>query len=81
MSATGSKAAELKVAIDYLNRALKILEDEQGKHWESAGPLDEAQGALFRIGGAEVAGVLKLTKQANDEIPQQRPPGGGRVPT
>jgi hypothetical protein len=80
-SATASKAAELKVASDYLNRALKILQDEQGKYWESAGPLDEAQRTLYRIGGAEVNEVLRLTKLANDEVTQQRPPGGGRVPT
>jgi hypothetical protein len=81
MSATAPKAATLRIAADYLNKALEILQDEQGKYWESAGPLDDAQRTLFGIGEAEVTEVLGLTKQANDEVTQQRPPGGGRVPT
>jgi hypothetical protein len=79
-SATAPKARELNAAIGYLNAALKELHDEAGRHWDAAGPLQEAQGTLYRIGASELDQVLSLTKQAVDEIAQHRPGQGGRIP-
>jgi hypothetical protein len=81
MTATASKAAELRVAVGYLNAALKVLQDEDGAHWQATQPLDDAQRTLFQIGGSELDEVLNLTKQAIDEIAQHRPGHGGRIPT
>jgi hypothetical protein len=80
MSATASKANELRVATRYLKAALELLQDDDGAHWEAAAPLQEAQATLYHIGASDLDGALRLTKQALDEIAQHRTDQGGRVP-
>jgi hypothetical protein len=80
MSATAPAARELRVAIGFLDAALKELQDENGRHWQAANPLLEAQATLHRIGDSELDAVLSLTKRAVDEIAQHRPGQGGRIP-
>jgi hypothetical protein len=81
MSATASRAAEIKVAMSYLTKALEILQDERGAHWQAASPLEEAQRTLYGVGGTELDGALHLTKQALAEVAQHRTDTSGRVPT
>ena len=42
VAATRAMASELRLATNDLSRALAILRDEHGMHWDAAGPLETA---------------------------------------
>jgi hypothetical protein len=80
-AATRPKAAELKLAMNQLERALEILREPDGLHWDAANPLEYAAQALYEFDGSELAEVLRQTNLAYREIAEHRPTsGGGSVP-
>ena len=81
--ATRPAAAELKLAMNQLEKALTILRDNDGMHWDAATPLEYAAQALYRMGSSELAEALQHANLANAEIAEHRPTnsGGGSVRT
>ncbi len=63
-----------------LDKALAILQDDDGMHWDAATPLEYAAQTLFRMNRSELAEALQHTNLAYAEIAEHRPTGG-RVPT
>jgi hypothetical protein len=74
---------ELKLAIDYRNKALTILRDDRSTHWSAAAqPFEDAHQTLYRMDRSELAQALQHANLAHAEIAEHRPTrGGGSVRT
>jgi hypothetical protein len=67
--------------MNQLGRALEILREPDGLHWDAATPLEYAAQSLNQIGHSELADALQHANLAWAEIAEHRPPsGGGSVP-
>lgn len=81
-AATRPAAAELKLVMNQLAKALAILRDDDGMHWEAATPLEYAAQTLYQMDRSELAEALQHATLAHAEIAEHRPTsGGGSVPT
>ncbi len=76
-AATRPAAAELKLAMNQIEKALTILRDDDGMHWDAAGPLEYAHQTLFRMDRSELAEALQHVILAHAEIAEHRPTSGG----
>jgi hypothetical protein len=76
-AATRPAATELKLAIDEIEKALAILRDDNGMHWDAANPLYYAAQTLHRMDGSELAEALQHANLAHAEIAEHRPTSGG----
>jgi hypothetical protein len=76
-AATRPAAAELKLAVIQLKRALEILRDPDGMQWDAAIPLQRAAGQLNVIAHSETAEALQHANLAWGEIAESRPTSGG----
>ena len=79
-AATRPAAAELKLAMNEFDKALAILRDDNGMHWDAATPLEYAAQRLYRMDRSELAEALQHANLAYAEIAEHRPTSG-RVPT
>jgi hypothetical protein len=76
-AATRAAAAELKLAMIQLEKALAILRDDDGMHWDAAGPLEYAAQTLYRMDRSELGQALQHANLAYAEIAEHRPTSGG----
>lgn len=77
-AATRPAAAELKLAMSQLEKALAILRDDDGMHWEAAAQVEYAAQTLYRIDRlSELAEALQHANLAHAEIAEHRPTSGG----
>jgi hypothetical protein len=76
-AATRSSAAELKLAMNEIEKALAILRDDDGAHWDAVNPLEYARQTLYRMDRTEIAETLQHANLAHAEIADYRPTRGG----
>lgn len=76
-AATRPAAAELKLAMNQIEKALAILRDDDGMHWDAATPLEYAAQTLYRMDRSELAQALQHANLARAEITEHRPTSGG----
>lgn len=72
-AATRPAATELKLAMNEIEKALAILRDDHGNHWEAANTLEYAAQTLYRMDRSELAEALQHANLAHAEIAEHRP--------
>lgn len=70
-------ADKVRMAANDLGRGLAILRDDQGQHWDAAGPFEAAAKYLSQIDRSEVAEALQHANLAYLEVAEHRPTSGG----
>jgi hypothetical protein len=73
---TRPMADQLRLANNDLGRALAILRDENGMHWDAAGSLELAARCLQRLDSPELAEALQHANLAFLEVAEHRPTSG-----
>jgi hypothetical protein len=76
-AATRPAAAELKLAMTQIEKALTILRDNVGMHWDAATPLEYAAQTLYRMGSSELTEALQHANLAHAAIAEHRPTSSG----
>ena len=76
-AATRPAAAELKLAMNQLEKALAILRENDGMYWDAAIPLEFAAQTLYRMDSSELAEALQHANLAHAGIAEHRPTSGG----